>query len=82
MQDLIGDHSIKDGKVVNNKLEIRQGKRKTCNTTTLALCCIQVINTNTFKLTKQKKFSTYTILLQAKGNGLFTYDNVFYAGGR
>ena len=55
MQDLIGDHSIKDGKVVNSKLEIRQGKRKTCNAPTLALCCIQVINTNTFKTNKTKK---------------------------
>ena len=49
IQDLICGHLIKDGKVAKKKLEKRQGKNKTCNTTRLTLRCMQVVNTNTFK---------------------------------
>ena len=41
MHDLRCSHLIKDGKVANKKLEKRQGKSKTCNTTRSALCCMQ-----------------------------------------
>ena len=34
---------------------------------------MQVVNTNTFKPNQQKEFSTYTILSQAKVNGLPAY---------
>ena len=33
IQDIIGGQLIKDGKVAKKKLEKRQGKSKTCNTT-------------------------------------------------
>ena len=33
MQDLMGGHLIKDGKIANKKLEKRQSKSKTCNKT-------------------------------------------------
>ena len=49
IQDLTGGHLVKDGKVAKKKLEKRQGKSKICNTTRSALCCLQVVNTNTFK---------------------------------
>ena len=48
IQDLIGGHLIKDGKIAKKKLEKRQGKSKTCTTIRSALCCMQVVNTNTF----------------------------------
>ena len=60
IQDLISDHLIKDGKVAKKKLRKRQGKSKTCNTTRSALCCIQVVNTNTFKSKQTKRvFNIY-----------------------
>ena len=76
MRDLIGGHLKKDGKVAKKKLVKRQGKSKTCNTTRSALCCMEVVNINTFKVTKQEEFLTYTIPLHAKVNGLSTYQNV------
>ena len=73
MRDLIGGHLKKDGKVAKKKLVKRQGKSKTCNTTRSALCCMEMVNINTFKVTKQEEFLTYTIPLHAKVNGLSTY---------
>ena len=76
MRDLIGGHLKKDGKVAKKKLVKRQGKSKTCNTTRSALCCMEVVNINTLKVTKQEEFSTYstyTIPLHAKVNGLSIY---------
>ena len=40
-------------KLVQMKLEKREGKSKACNTTRSALCCMQVVNTNTFKSSKK-----------------------------
>ena len=54
IQDLIGGHLIKDGKVVKKKLKKRQGKSKPCNTTRSALCCMQVVNTNRFRSNQTK----------------------------
>lgn len=68
-QDCIGGHLIKDGK---KKLEKRQGKSKTCNATRSPICCMQMINTNTFKSNKKKDFSTYIKPLHVKTNGLST----------
>ena len=68
IQDLIGGHLIKDGKVVKEKFVKRQGKIKTCNTTRSTLCCMQVVNTNTLKSNQ-----IFTIPLHAKFNGLSTY---------
>ena len=73
IQDLIGGHLIKDGKVAKKKLEKRQGKSKTCNTTRSALCCMQVVNTNTIKSDQTREFSTCTIQLHAKVCGASTY---------
>ena len=73
IQDLVGGHLMKDEKVAKKKLEKRQGKSKTCNTTRSALCCMQVVNTNTSRNNQTKEFSAYTIPLHANVNGLFTY---------
>ena len=54
IQDIMGGHLIKDGKVAKKKLEKWQGKSKTCNTTGSALCCMQVKNTNTLKSNQTK----------------------------
>ena len=52
----------------DKKLEKRQGKNKTCNTTKLALSCMQVVNTNTFKSNQTKRvFNIYhTITCQSQ----------------
>ena len=72
-QDLIDGHLIKDGKVAKKKLEKRQGKSKAFNTTRSALCCMQVVNTNTFRSNQTRRVLTYTLPLHAKINGLSTY---------
>ena len=70
MQDLIGGYLVKDGKVAKKKLVKRQCKSKKCNTTRSALCCMQVVNDNTFKsnLTKRVFFNIYhTIHVKVNG---------------
>ena len=63
IQDLIGGHLIKNGEVAKKKLETRQGKSKTCNATRSALCCMQVVNTNTFRSNQTKRvFNIYHII--------------------
>ena len=57
LQDLIGCHLIRNGKVANKKLENRQGKSKTCNTTKSTLCCMEVVSNNTFKYNQTKIFN-------------------------
>ena len=68
IKDLIHNHLIKNEKAAKKKLGKQQGKSKIGNTTTSALCCMQVENTNTFKSKQIKKFSRYTIPLHAKVN--------------
>ena len=59
-QDLIGGYLIKDGKVAKKKIEKWQAKSKTCNTTRLALRCMQMINTNKFRSNQTKRvFNIY-----------------------
>ena len=72
-QDLIDGHLIKDGRVAKKKLEKRQGKSKPFNTTRSALCCMQVVNTDTFRSNQTKRVLTYTLPLHTKVNGLSTY---------
>ena len=63
-KDLIGGHLIKVGKVPKNKLEKRQGKSKTYNTTRSTLCCMQVVNTNIFKcIQTERVFNTYRAII-------------------
>ena len=74
-QDLICGHLIKDEKVAKKQFEKRQDKRKTCNTTRLALCCMEVVNTNKFRCNQTKRvFNIYhTITCKSQLHGLSTY---------
>ena len=70
IQELIGGHVIQDRKVVKKKLEKQQSRSKACNTTRSALCCMKVVNTNTFKSNQTKiVFNTYhTITCKSQWN--------------
>ena len=60
MQNLIHGHLVKGRKVAKRKLEKLQKKSKTCNTTRSALCCMQVVNPNTFKSNETERvFNIY-----------------------
>ena len=49
LQEIIGTHTIKNGKVFNTHLENRKGKCEPCNTKKPSLCCKQVIDTSTLQ---------------------------------
>lgn len=73
IQGLIDDHLIRHEKVLNKKLEKRQGKSKTCNIRISALSFVQVVNINTLKNT-QTDSVVYTMQLHAKVNrSIFIY---------
>ena len=67
IQDFTGGHLVKDGKVAKRKLGNRQGKIKICNTTRLALCCMQVVNTNTFRSNQTKRVFNIYHTITCKG---------------
>ena len=49
LQEIIGGHTIKNGKVFKAHSKSREGKCETCNTSKPSLCCKQVIDTSAFK---------------------------------
>ena len=48
-QEIIGGHTIKNGKVYKAHSKNRKGKCETCNTGKPSLCCKEVIDTSTFQ---------------------------------
>ena len=48
LQEIIGGHTIKNGKVYKAHSKNRKGKCDPCNTSKPSLCCRQVIDTSTF----------------------------------
>ena len=67
----------KEGKIAKNKLEKRQDKSKTCSTTRSALCCMQVVNINTFKSNQTKRVFNIYHTSTCKSQWT-TYENVSY----
>ena len=49
LQEIIGGHTIKNGKVFKAHSENIKGKCEPCNTSKPSLCCKQVIDTSTFR---------------------------------
>ena len=48
LQEIIGGHTTKNGKVFKSHSKSREEKCDPCNTSKPSLCCKQVINTSTF----------------------------------
>ena len=48
LQEIIGGHTIKNGKVYKAHSKNRKGKCEPCNTSEPSLCCKQVMDTSTF----------------------------------
>ena len=46
LQEIIGGHTIKNGKVFKAHSKSREGKCEPCNTSKPSLCCKQVIDTS------------------------------------
>ena len=56
LDELIGGHTLQDGKVFKTRLQILNGESKSYNTTNKSsLCCRQVVNTKTFKSYQTKR---------------------------
>ena len=66
IQDHIGGHLIKDGKVSKRKLEKGKGKSKTCNKVRSALCCLQVVNTNELSTYWNVSYVTFNMYVNQK----------------
>ena len=49
LQEIIGGHTIKNGKVSKAHSKNRKGKSEPCNTSKPSLCCKQVIDASTFR---------------------------------
>ena len=49
LQEIIGGHTIKDGKAYKAHSKNRKGKCEPSNTSKPSLCCKQVIDTSTFR---------------------------------
>ena len=49
LQEIIGGHMIKNGKIFKTHLENRKGKCEPCNINKPSLCCKQAIDARTFR---------------------------------
>ena len=56
IQNLIGSHLIKNGKIAQKKLVKQEGQSRACNTTRSSLWFIQVVNTNILKSNETECF--------------------------
>ena len=59
LQEIIGGHTIKNGKAVKVHSKSRERKCEPCNTSKPSLCCKPVIDTSTFQSTKHGNYTTY-----------------------
>ena len=55
LQEIIGGHTVKQGKVFKKNLAGINGKSVPCSSTRPSLCCTQVLNTQTFMSQKTKR---------------------------
>ena len=60
LQEIRGDHTIKNGKAFKAHSKNRKGKSEPCNTSNPSLCCKQVIDTSTFRSYQTQQL--YTII--------------------
>ena len=55
LQEIIGGHTVKQGKVFKKNLARINGKSVPCSLTRPSLCCTQVLNTETFMSQQAKR---------------------------
>ena len=55
LQEIIGGHTVKQGKVFKKNLARIKGKSVPCSPTIPSLCCTQVLNTQTFMSQQTKR---------------------------
>ena len=55
LQEIIGGHTVKEGKVFKKNLARINGKSVPCSSTRPSLCCTQVLNTQTFMSQQTKR---------------------------
>ena len=66
LQEIIGGHTIKNGKVFKAHLKNRKGKSEPCNTSKLSLCCKQAIDTSTSRSYQAQQIYTIFHKLNCK----------------
>ena len=66
LQEIIGGHTIKNGKVSKAHSKNRKGKCEPCNTSKPSLCCKQVIDTSTFRSYQTQQLYTIFHKLNCK----------------
>ena len=66
LQEIIGGHTIKNGKVFKAHSKSREGKCEPCNTSKPSLCCKQVIDTSTFQSYQTQQLYTIFHKLNCK----------------
>ena len=59
LQEILGDHTVKQGIVFKKSLHRQNEKSVPCSLTRPSLCCAQILNTQTF--TSQQTKGTYNI---------------------
>ena len=57
LQEIIGSHTVKQGKVFLKNLASINGKSVPCSSTRPSLCCTQILNTQTFMSQQTKRTS-------------------------
>ena len=59
LQEIIGGHTIKNGKVFKAHSKSREGKCESCNKSKSSLYCKQVIDTSTFQSYQHSNYTSY-----------------------
>ena len=75
LQEIIGSHTIKNGKVFKVHSKSREGKCEPCNTSKPSLCCKQVIDTSTFQSYQTQQLYTIFHKLNLFGQNRAEYRN-------
>ena len=60
LQEIIGGHTVKQGKVFKKNLIRLNGNTMPCSSTRQSLCCTQVLNTQTFTSQQTKRTLIYS----------------------
>ena len=66
LQEIIGGHTIKNGKVFKANSKNRKEKRQSCNKSKSSRCCKQVIDTSTFRSYQTQQLYTIFHKLNCK----------------
>ena len=73
LQEIIGDHTIKNGKVLKAHSKNRKGNCELCNTSKPLLCCKQIIETSTFQNHQTQQLYTIFHKLNCKRKFIISF---------